>query len=85
VSAEVSTGEGAAESGGLRVRVDFKLSDELTAQAVAAKMVDRAHEIANQPEWECDLDVSVEWLPASDSSGQVERLAQSARGRPTGR
>ncbi|HEY2631267.1 MAG TPA: hypothetical protein VGI26_02680 [Solirubrobacteraceae bacterium] len=85
MSAEISTGEGAGPPGGLRVQVDFKLSDERAAQAVAAKMVDRAHEIANQPEWECDLDVSVEWLPPEDLSGQVERLAQPARGRPTDR
>jgi hypothetical protein len=65
------------------VRVRFKVSDEQAAQAVAAKMVDRAHEIANQPDCECDVDVSVEWSPPGDSPGQVEQLAESARGRPT--
>jgi hypothetical protein len=65
------------------VRAHFKVSDEQTAQALAAKMVDRAHEIANQPDSECDLDVSVEWLPLGSSSSQVEQLAESARGRPT--
>lgn len=69
----------------MHVRAHFKVSDEQTAQAVAAKMVDRAHEIANQPDCECDVDVSVEWLPLGDSSGQVEQLAESARGRPIDR
>ena len=64
------------------MRVHFKISNEQAAQAVAAMMVDRAHEIANQPDSECDLDVSVEWSPPRDASAQVERLAASARGRP---
>jgi hypothetical protein len=67
----------------VHVRVHFKVPDEQTAQAVAGAIVDRAHEIANQPDSECDVDVSVEWSPPGDSSGQVGRLAESARGRPT--
>jgi acetylornithine deacetylase/succinyl-diaminopimelate desuccinylase-like protein len=69
--------------GRVRVQVDFKVSDERTAQALAAQMVDRAHEIANQPGSECDLDVSVEWSPPPETPAQVEQLAESARGRPT--
>jgi hypothetical protein len=72
----------AEASGALHVRAHFKVSDEQTAQAVAAQMVDRAHEIANQPDCECDVDVSVEWSAPEDSPGQVERLAEPARGRP---
>jgi hypothetical protein len=45
----------------LRVETVFRVADELHGQTVAAKMIDRAHEIANSPECECDVDVSVEW------------------------
>lgn len=83
MSGESPTGVGAGASGALHVRAHFKVSDEQMAQAVAAQLVDRAHEIANQPDCECDVDVSVEWTPPDDSPGQVERLTESARGRPT--
>jgi acetylornithine deacetylase/succinyl-diaminopimelate desuccinylase-like protein len=83
VSGETSTDLGAGVPGGVRVQVDFKISDERTAQAVAAQMVDRAHEIANQPDCECDLDVSVEWSSPQETPAQVGRLAESPRGRPT--
>jgi hypothetical protein len=45
---------------GLRLEMVFHGIDEHQAQALAAKMIDRAHEIANLPEYECDVDVSVE-------------------------
>jgi hypothetical protein len=45
----------------LRVETVFRVADELHGQTVAAKMIDRVHEIANLPECECDVDVSVEW------------------------
>jgi acetylornithine deacetylase/succinyl-diaminopimelate desuccinylase-like protein len=77
------TDTGAGALGGVRVKVDFKVSDEQTAQAVAAQMVDKAHEIANQPDCECDLDVTVEWSPSENTPAQVGQLAESARGRPT--
>ncbi len=83
MSGETSTDVGAGALGGVRVQVDFKVSDERTAQAVAAQMVDRAHEIANQPDCECDVDVSVEWSPPEGATAQVEQLAESARGRRT--
>ncbi len=38
----------------------FHAADERQAQTVAAKLIDSAHEIANLPECECDVDVSVE-------------------------
>jgi hypothetical protein len=50
----------------LRVETVFRVADELHGQAVAAKMIDRAHEIANLPE--CDVDVSVEWVRPDDSA-----------------
>jgi len=44
----------------VRVQAVFHTSSEAQAQTVAAMMVDRAHEIANLPECECDVDVSIE-------------------------
>jgi hypothetical protein len=75
VSADPSSGEslhGVAPDTGrmLRVQTVFRVSDEQHGQIVAAKLIDRAHEIANLPECECDVDVSVEWIgPPEDPSG----------------
>jgi hypothetical protein len=44
----------------VRVQAIFHVSSEAQAQTVAARMVDRAHEIANLPECECDVDVTIE-------------------------
>jgi hypothetical protein len=62
----------------LRVRTTFHVADEAQGQAVAAKLIDRAHELANSPECECDLDVSVEWAEPEDL------LATDPGGVPTG-
>ena len=65
----VESGRGAL----LRVETVFHVADESQGQAVAAKLIDRAHELANSPECECDVDVSVEWVrpedPAADPGG----------------
>jgi hypothetical protein len=53
----------------LRVETVFRVTDEPHGQRVAAKMIDRAHEIANLPECECDVDVSVEWLRPDGHEG----------------
>ena len=67
MSAALSTGPplrgvASATDGLLRVETVFHLADESQGQAVAAKLIDRAHELANSPECECDVDVSVEWV-----------------------
>jgi hypothetical protein len=67
VSADLSTGRPlrgveADPEGLLRVETIFHVADESQGQAVAAKLIDRAHELANSPECECDVDVSVEWI-----------------------
>lgn len=49
----------------LRVQAIFHGLDEPQAQAIAAELIERAHELANQPESECDVDVSVQLAPAS--------------------
>lgn len=51
-------------SAALRVQIVFHGLDEQHAQAVAADLIDRAHELANQPQGECDVDVSVQLAPA---------------------
>jgi hypothetical protein len=84
VSAEGSLKESAERAGVLNVHAHFKISDEKTAQAVAAKLVDRAHEIANMQEWECDVEVDVEWIPPEDPPAAVG-LSESARGHSTER
>jgi hypothetical protein len=71
VSVDLSSGETlrGAEPGAeglLRVETVFHLTDESQGQAVAAKLIDRAHELANSPECECDVDVSVEWTRPRD-------------------
>ncbi len=64
MSGEVSTA-GPIQSGTpgrsctLRVEVVFRDLDERQADAVAASMIGRAHELANVPACECDVDVSV--------------------------
>ena len=84
MSADLPGGAGlrGMESGAervLRVQTVFHVADEAQGQAVAAKLIDRAHELANSPECECDVDVSVEWvgprIPAS-----IRRHADRRRG-----
>ena len=60
----------------LRVETIFRVTDEQHGQTVAAKLIDRAHEIANLTECECDVDVSVEWIRPQDHT--------DAGGAPTG-
>jgi hypothetical protein len=60
VSAELSQGSPAGATHVVHVQVTFHTADERAAHTVAAKLIDRAHEIANLPECECDVDVSVE-------------------------
>jgi hypothetical protein len=59
----------------LRVQTVFHLADESQGQAVAAKLIDRAHELANSPECECDVDVSVEWVRPEDLADPAEAPA----------
>jgi hypothetical protein len=68
VSAKLSSGASVGATRAVCVQVLFHVTDELKAQTVAAKLIDRAHEIANLPECECDVDVSVETLASGGSS-----------------
>jgi hypothetical protein len=60
VSHERSSAEARGAVAAVCVQAVFHVSDDRQAQAVAAMMVDRAQEIANLPECECDVDVTVE-------------------------
>jgi hypothetical protein len=64
VSAELARGTPAAGGGErqgstLHIEVVFRDLDERRSHAIAAEMVSRAHELANLPESECDVDVSI--------------------------
>lgn len=63
------------------VQVVFHVSSDEQAQAVASRMVDRAHEIANLPECECDVDVSIERTRA-DTTSLVDAGPALAHGHP---
>jgi hypothetical protein len=62
----VNPGSPLSQSGssepGLTVRVRFKVTEEPAARGLAAKLIERAQELANLPESECDVDVDVEWI-----------------------
>jgi hypothetical protein len=83
VSADLSAAGPQAMVSAVRVQVTFHVRDERQAHAVAERMVDRAHEIANMPECECDLDVSVERM-RTDLAHPVDPGDALARGRPAG-
>jgi hypothetical protein len=62
------------DPGAMVVEVVFHVSDERHGRTVAAQMIDRAQEIANLPECECDLDVNVRWSPPARSLGVQQPL-----------
>lgn len=77
----------------LRVQAVFYELDPHKAEHIAAEMVARAHELANTPECECDVDVNIESLPPSDAlspsdasprSSGAESPADTARPSATG-
>ena len=81
MSADLSTGAPLRgvepdTEGLLRVEMVFHVIDESQGQAVAAKLIDRAHELANSPECECDVDVSVEWARPENPVQRDGRTAE---------
>ncbi len=64
--------EGANSTDGpntLRVEAIFRDIDEQQADTIAAEMISRAHELANLPDCECDVDVNVQVaLPEDDGA-----------------
>jgi hypothetical protein len=57
----------------LRVEAVFQGVEEGHAQMIAAELIDRAHELANLPDCQCDLDVSVEETVADDDTDRSTR------------
>jgi hypothetical protein len=66
----------------VHIQVSFHAANERQAQTVAAKLIDSAHEIANLPECECDVDVSVETSPLQDSLLQGSPASEDVSGAP---
>jgi hypothetical protein len=62
-------GAGSTENSTLRVEAVFHDVAAEHADMIAAEMVSRAHELANLPDRECDVDVSVQLAqPESDDA-----------------
>jgi hypothetical protein len=55
-----AAGDGMTPSRTLRVEAVFTDLAGEQMETIAAAMIDRAHELANLPESECDVDVSVQ-------------------------
>jgi hypothetical protein len=69
MSAGASAGTSApGEPGVLRVEAVFHDVDESQADTIAVALIGRAHELANLPECECDVDVNVRREASSDTS-----------------
>ncbi len=66
----------------LRVEAVFQGVEEGHAQRIAAELIDRAHELANRPDCQCDVDVSVEETVADDD---IERSTRPAHTHPLAR
>jgi hypothetical protein len=77
-----SSGALAAPTHTVHIQVSFHAADERQAQTVAEKLIDSAHEIANLPECECDVDVSVETSSLEGSPVSEDTSGASPRGRP---
>jgi hypothetical protein len=64
----------------LRVQATFADVDEQQAQAIAAAMIGRAHELANLPDCECDVDVSIQTAPSEGDGAHSSDAAPSRAG-----
>jgi len=61
------------ELGTLRVQAVFHDVRAPHADAIAAELIGRAHELANSPEHECDVDVDIELVPSEDPGAGSSR------------
>ncbi len=82
MSTDLRTGEKQRATRALRVQAVFQVADDRQAQQVASRMIDRAHEIANLPECECDVDVSVELARPGHVEGPHDPADAPAPGSP---
>jgi hypothetical protein len=82
VSTDLGTDGKSSATRDLRVQAVFRVADDRQAQEVASRMIDRAHEVANLPECECDVDVSVELARPTHAEGPHDPAGASAPGSP---
>jgi hypothetical protein len=66
----------------LRVEAVFQGVEERHARTIAAELIDRAHELANLPDRQCDVNVSVE---ETVQDGDVELSTPPAHSHPLAR
>jgi hypothetical protein len=59
-----ASGMAAQEACTLHVHAVFRDLDSEHVQTLAAEMITRAHELANQPQCQCDVDVDVSYAGA---------------------
>jgi hypothetical protein len=70
-SGDVHSGTAApSEPGVLRVEAVFHDVEAGQADTIAAELIARAHELANLPEYGCDVDVNVRREPSDASSAR---------------
>jgi hypothetical protein len=74
-------GEASSSNGTLRVQTVFHDVTADQADRLAAELVSRAHELANLPEYECDVDVNVEVRPELQLAPPEDSGAGSDRAR----
>jgi hypothetical protein len=59
--------------GTLRVEAVFHDVQAQHADTIAAELISRAHELANLPEYECDVDVNIQRIPPEDPGAGSSR------------
>lgn len=69
----------AAQRAELRVNAVFHAVDMRHADQIAAEMVSRAHELANMPERECDVDVSIESVAFAEPGTDIAGAGRAGR------
>lgn len=67
---------GEEQRGSLVVEVVFHVADEQHGRQLAEQMIDRAHEIANLPACECDLDVNMRWSPSPSAAANGQQTLE---------
>jgi hypothetical protein len=83
VSTDTAVEEPFAGSPPLVFQATFHVGGDEQARTLASRMIETAHQLANLPEFECDVDVSVS--RSEPAPGALNQAAPAARGRPAKR
>lgn len=83
MSVDIPVGIPPGGSRPLVVQAVFHVADDQQAQTVAARMIESAQQLANLPECECDVDVSVS--RSELAAGSPDTAGVPAGGRPSNR